>query len=42
MNKFNLDYNCFKWIFGSIAITFATYFTKNPNCLWTFLILAIC
>ena len=29
-----------KWIFGSISIALATYFTKEPNCLWAFLILA--
>lgn len=40
MNKFELDDEDFKWIFGSIAIIFATYITKSPNCLWAFLILA--
>ncbi len=28
-----------KWIFGSIAIALAVYFTKEPICLWAFLIL---
>lgn len=30
-----------KWIFGSAAIALATYFTKEPNCLWAFIILAL-
>ena len=28
-----------KWIFGSLAIAYATYVTKNPNCLWAFIFL---
>ena len=39
MNKYDLGEAC-KWIFGSTAIALATYFTKNPSCLWAFLILA--
>ena len=39
MNKYDLGEAC-KWLFGSIAIALATYFTKEPNCLYAFLILA--
>lgn len=30
-----------KWIFGSLAILAAVYITKEPLCLWAFLILAL-
>lgn len=40
MNYYNIGEAC-KWAFGSIAIALATYFTKEPNCLWAFLILAL-
>jgi hypothetical protein len=29
-----------KWIFGSLAIAIAVYATKEPVCLWAFVILA--
>ena len=40
MSGYDLGNAC-KWTFGSIAIALATYFTKEPNCLWAFLILAL-
>lgn len=40
MSKFDLEQAC-KWTFGSIAIALATYFTKEPNCLWAFWILIL-
>ena len=40
MSKFELENSC-KWIFGSIAIATSVYFTKNPNCLWAFVILGL-
>lgn len=39
MKNINIGDVC-KWVFGSITIAIATYVTKEPNCLWAFLILA--
>lgn len=40
MNKYDIVRAC-KWIFGSLAIAFAVYVTKESSCLWLIILLML-